>query len=54
MDWDKVINSVCGVARKMLVLAISVILVMASVGLVYVSALALLWLIKHAQAVLSQ
>jgi hypothetical protein len=38
----------------MLVLAISIILVMASFGFVYIAAIALLWLIKHAQAVLNQ
>lgn len=52
MDWDKVIHTVCEVARKMAVLAISIVLVMASFGFVYISGLALLWLVKHAQMAL--
>jgi hypothetical protein len=52
MDWDKTINSVSEVARRTFVLAVSIVLAMASFGFVYVAGLALLWLIKHAQAAL--
>ncbi|MBP7935817.1 MAG: hypothetical protein KA354_14310 [Phycisphaerae bacterium] len=54
MDWDKTINSVSEVARKTFVLAVSIIMVMASFGLVYIAGIALLWLVKHAQAILGQ
>ncbi len=52
MDWDKTIHSVSEVARRTFVLATSIVLVMGSFGLVYVAGLALLWLVKHAQAAL--
>jgi len=54
MDWDKTIHSVSEVARKTLVLATSLILVMGSFGAVYIAALALLWLVRHAQMALGQ
>ncbi len=50
MDWDKTIHSVSEIARRTFVLAVSIVLVMVSFGFVYVAGLALLWLVKHAQA----
>lgn len=52
MDWDKILNSVLNVARKTLTLAISLVLVMASLSFVYLAYLAFVWLIRHAQAAL--
>jgi len=52
MDWDKTINSVSEVARRTSVLAVSIVVVLASFGFVYVAGLALLWLVRHAQAAL--
>ncbi len=54
MDWDKTLNSVSEVARRTLVLAISIILVMTSFGFVYIAGIALLWLAKRAHAFLGQ
>jgi hypothetical protein len=52
MDWDKIIHSLGAITRKTFVLAGSLILVMASCASVYVAALALLWLVRHAQRAL--
>jgi len=54
VDWDKTIHTVSEVARRTMVLAISIILVMASFGSVYIAALTLLWLVKRAQTILGQ
>ena len=52
MDWDTIFNSVLTVARKTLTLAFALVLVMAAFGFVYIGALTLLWIIRHAQAAL--
>ena len=51
MDWDKVIETVLNVAKKVLTLARSLILIMSSCAFVYIAFLALVWVVAKAHAV---
>jgi len=52
MDWDKVIQKVGDMARKLFTLSMSICLIIASAGGVYIVGLSMWWLVRRVQSAL--